>query len=151
MAERVAPCGFRCDLCAAFEGNAIDPVRISAAWSTLWRVELAPSQARCRGCDVAAEPGAALPEPGCPVRACATGRNLPGCVSCPECPCGELDRRLRAVEAVAARWRTRLSPAAYATFVAPYDARARLSPARPCPSPEEPAAPTPASATPFPR
>jgi hypothetical protein len=127
MAERVAPCGFRCDLCAAFEGNAVDPVRISAAWSTIWRVELPPARARCRGCDVPAAPGAALPEPGCPVRRCASGRKLPGCVSCPDCPCGELDRRLSAVEAVGARWRSRLSPAAYAMFVAPYEARARLS------------------------
>jgi hypothetical protein len=131
MAERTATCGFRCDLCPAFERNRVDPVRTSAAWSALWGVELAPERLRCRGCGVPAPRGAALPEPGCPVRACATGRNVSGCAACPECPCAQLERRLTSVEAVAARWRRRLSPDAYALFVEPYLARAALPSARP--------------------
>lgn len=123
----VAPCGFRCDRCPAYDGSGIDRVRTSAAWSAIWGVDVAPERIRCRGCHAGAAPGAALPEPACPVRACARGRRLTGCAACPDFPCELLERRLSAVEEIAARWKPRLSADAWERFVAPYaGARATL-------------------------
>jgi hypothetical protein len=94
----IAKCGYRCDLCLAFEANLsgeADRRRMSEALAKYYNYAVAPDQIRpCKGCRGAAT----TPDPDCQVFPCVTARGLENCGQCPNFGCNKLKTRMDTVE-----------------------------------------------------
>lgn len=98
MKPIVAKCGYRCDLCQAFEANLKseqDRKRMSRAFSKYYDFEIEPQAIRpCKGCQAAGE----APDKDCQVYPCVCEKGLPNCGPCPEFDCDKLKTRMDTVE-----------------------------------------------------
>jgi Protein of unknown function (DUF3795) len=122
----LSACGFRCDLCPALERNVScreDQEATSSGWKKYYDIDLPPDQIVCGGCRVAPAPGRELPARKCETRDCVTERGLDNCGQCEEYPCERKESLMRDVERTIERHAKSVSPAEYAEFFEPYDAR----------------------------
>lgn len=98
MEKLIAKCGYRCDLCPAYETNLKgeeDKRRMSEALKTYYEFDLPPEKVRpCKGCQAAAE----MPDPNCPVYPCVAERGLENCGQCKDFGCNRLKERMDVVE-----------------------------------------------------
>lgn len=121
----VSKCGYRCDLCLAFEANfqgPADPQRMSEALAKYYNCTLAPEQIRpCRGCRDAKEP----PDEDCQVYPCVRAKGLDNCGQCPEFGCEKLKTRMDTVEACLKKCPD-VPQADYDQFFRPYLSRGTL-------------------------
>lgn len=130
MSEIVARCGFRCDTCMAYEGNNHsdeDQVKVAAAWSKYFGLNMAPEKLRCEGCWGESCPEKSLPDPSCPIRACVIEKGMNTCADCFDFPCETLDSRMKEVEEVIKRFKGEITHAEFDSYIAPYDARKTLN------------------------
>ncbi len=87
MNEYIAYCGLDCEACEARLAtvNDDDEMRktVAGKWSELNGVEITAEMINCSGCRL---PGAKTPycESLCPIRQCASGRQMKTCGDCPE-------------------------------------------------------------------
>lgn len=129
MARIVGRCGFRCDLCPAYQENTKtsgERERAARGWSSHYGFEVSPEKIRCRGCLAEESAGFEFHDPNCPIRPCVTGRGLETCASCKECLCDKLEPRMAGFEERARRARDKIPREEYDAFFAPYDARSHL-------------------------
>ncbi|MBN1805350.1 MAG: DUF3795 domain-containing protein [Sedimentisphaerales bacterium] len=96
MEPIISKCGYRCDLCPAYETNLksdADKQRMSDAWEKYCGFEV-PAEAikSCAGC--AAGGG----DETCTVRPCATEKNLDNCAHCEQFGCDKLKQKIDFVE-----------------------------------------------------
>ena len=88
-------CGFRCDLCLAYQPNIeAHPENrqiLSDGWHTYFGFRLPPEEIHCEGCS--AESKDTL-DRDCPVRPCVTACGLANCAFCQEYICEKLTERL---------------------------------------------------------
>ena len=125
----IAPCGFRCDQCLAFVGNArshADRVRGSAAWAKYYQLQVSPQHMKCQGCAQGHVEGLRFPDPKCEIRPCAPERGVRTCADCPDYPCATLQSRMKACDRAVGRYRGAIPDAEFARCIAPYDCRATL-------------------------
>jgi len=98
MEHIVAKCGYRCDLCLAYEANLngdADRQRMSEALAKYYNYTIPPEQIRpCQGCGATAE----APDPNCQVFPCLVARGLDNCGQCPDFGCEKLKTRMDTVE-----------------------------------------------------
>ena len=96
MEAIIAKCGYRCDLCPAYETNLksdADKQRMSDAWAKYCGFEVPPEQIqRCPGCQVS---GA---DPTCTVRPCAIEKGVENCAHCEQFGCKKLKEKMNFVE-----------------------------------------------------
>ena len=96
MEPIIAKCGYRCDLCPAYETNLqsdADKQRISDAWAKYCGFQVPPEQIQsCPGCIVS---GA---DPTCTVRPCAIEKNVENCAHCEQFACDKLKSKLNFIE-----------------------------------------------------
>lgn len=98
MNRIIAKCGYRCDLCPAYETNLkgeADKQRMSEALKKYYECNLPPEMVRpCKGCRAARE----APDPNCPVYPCAVERGMETCGHCADFGCNKLKERMDVVE-----------------------------------------------------
>lgn len=94
----IAKCGYRCDLCLAFEANfkgEADRHRMSEALAKYYSYTLPPEQIQpCKGCGATAE----APDSNCQVYPCVASKGLDNCGQCPDFGCEKLKTRMDTVE-----------------------------------------------------
>jgi len=125
MAEVVAKCGYRCDLCAAYEANfrgEADSERIRAAFKKYYGFDVPPDAIKaCVGCQAATE----AIDPECGVWPCAVERGVETCGECEAFGCEVCRSRMDAVaDRVASMGE--IPPDDYEAFVKPYLGRETL-------------------------
>lgn len=127
MNEIYSRCGYRCDLCPAFERNQTGPQdreRVSAGWEKYYNgFHMDPGEIVCAGCPFEGH----HIDGGCTVRPCANAR---GCVTCADCSeygsCDMLNKKLGAIQPIKDRHGNAMPPEDYRLFIAPYEAKVHL-------------------------
>lgn len=99
MTHILAYCGIRCSECPAYVATQSGDRAALAEAAEIFRTQYGVADATaenvlCDGCpsDTGRHAGEV---PGCPIRACARGRDLPHCAACNEYVCGTLAQFLR--------------------------------------------------------
>jgi hypothetical protein len=96
MEAIIAKCGYRCDLCPAYEANLksdADKQRMSDAWGKYCGFEVSTEQIQsCPGCLVS---GA---DPTCTVRPCAIEKDVENCAHCEQFACDKLQAKMDFVQ-----------------------------------------------------
>jgi len=121
----IAKCGYRCDLCLAFEANLngeADRQRMSDALAKYYNCTVPPEQIRpCKGCRQARE----APDADCQVHPCVVAKGLDNCGQCPHFGCAKLKTRMDVVEDCL-RQHQDVPKADYDQFFRPYLSRGTL-------------------------
>ncbi|MCX6152278.1 MAG: DUF3795 domain-containing protein [Ignavibacteriales bacterium] len=124
MEEILARCGYRCDLCPAFNPNIKsfdDKKKISEKWHQYFDFYLAPEEIGCDGCLKDAK----LLDSNCTVRPCVLGKELVNCGYCNEFGCDKLKTRMDAMEEAIKNHKD-ISKEDYNLYIQPYESRNRL-------------------------
>ena len=126
MKPIVAKCGYRCDLCTAYEANLKgegDKRRMSEALAKYYACDVPPENVRpCKGCRDAKEP----PDKDCQVYPCVRERGIENCGHCPDFGCEKLQTRMGVVEQCLSKHPDVLEED-YNLFFRPYLSRAILT------------------------
>ncbi|MBN1124731.1 MAG: DUF3795 domain-containing protein [Sedimentisphaerales bacterium] len=98
MKSIIAKCGYRCDLCPAYETNLTseqDKQDFSLALERYYDCRIAPEAIKsCKGCLSADK----QPDPDCSVYPCVTDKGLGNCGQCADFGCDKLKQRMDIVE-----------------------------------------------------
>lgn len=125
MEEVVAKCGFRCDLCPAYEPNRdVMPgtQEISQGWFAHFRFQIPPDEINCVGC---LKDGRHA-DKNCPVRPCAIQRKVENCGECEDFGCDRLKSRMNFIEEYVNDPHL-LSDRDYQLYIEPYLSKPRLN------------------------
>jgi hypothetical protein len=126
MEPILAKCGYRCDLCLAFEANLRseqDKKRMSRALAKYYDCRVRPEEVRpCKGCQAVKE----SPDEDCQVYPCVCEKGLQNCGQCPQFGCDKLKTRMDTVEQCLAK-HLDVSNEDYRVFFRPYLSRAALT------------------------
>ena len=91
----ISKCGYRCDLCLAYQKNVQrkdERIKLSDGWYEIYGFRIEPEDIICDGCVSGENPR--LVDKNCPVRPCAVDKNLGTCASCSEYICEKLKQRI---------------------------------------------------------
>jgi hypothetical protein len=127
MEPIVTRCGYRCDLCLAYQPNVEAHPEyqqiLSDGWHTYFGFRIPPEEICCDGC-LSENP--ALIDKSCPVRPCVLQRGLEDCSQCSDYGCGALRERLVDYEEI--RWQVgrEIPGEDYQRFIRPYENARRL-------------------------
>lgn len=125
VAEIIARCGYRCDLCPAYVDNVKDDEdrrMTSDGWFKYFGFRVPPEEIGCRGCS----PDCI--DKDCPVRPCAEEKGLPNCGRCDEFPCPKVESRMCFIERFLAEHKDLVVPPEdYRRFFTPYEGKERLA------------------------
>jgi hypothetical protein len=123
--EILARCGFRCDLCPAYNPNIIniyDKKKISEKWQQYFGFYLPPEKIGCDGCLNNSQPL----DSDCPVRPCVNEKQLDNCAYCPDFDCDKLKTRMDALGEIL-NTINEIPEDDYLHFIKPYESRKRLT------------------------
>lgn len=125
MAEIIARCGYRCDLCPGYAGNIKTPEdqeRASDGWFKYFGFRVPPAEINCRGCS----PDCV--DKDCPVRPCAEERGHDNCGQCGEFPCAKSESRTGFIARYLAEHPDlAIPPEDYRLFFTPYECKEVLA------------------------
>ncbi len=125
MEPIVAKCGYRCDLCRAFETHLKseeDKREIAAAFKRYYDAEIPLEDIKpCKGCPSAEQP----PDDDCSIFPCVQQRGINNCAYCEDFGCGKLKSRMDAVEEILAKQHS-IPDSDYQDFFMPYLSRDTL-------------------------
>lgn len=120
-------CGFRCDLCLAYQPNIAahleNAATISDGWFKYFGFRISPEKINCPGC---LSDSAETLDVGCPVRPCVNGRELDNCASCADYACDKLIERLVTFEDMQHKAGSPIPDAERMNFIYPYENKVRL-------------------------
>lgn len=120
-------CGFRCDLCLAYQPNIeAHPENrqiLSDGWHKYFGFRLPPEEIFCEGCS--AESGPTL-DRDCPVRPCAVARGVENCARCQSYICETLTERLIHFEDFQSKFQDPIPDNDRRRFLLPYENAQRL-------------------------
>lgn len=125
MREVLSRCGYRCDLCPAYEPNLktlADRQRISEGWLKYFGFRIAPEEVGCVGC---LNQGKHAYE-NCPVRPCVVQRGLQNCAHCDNFGCEKLQPIMEFAKQLGKQFEN-MPAEDYVLFVHPYESKARLT------------------------
>ena len=121
-------CGFRCDLCLAYQPNIeAHPENrqiLSDGWHTYFGFRLPPEAIFCAGCSAEGKPTL---DRDCPVRPCASARGMPNCAHCENYICEKLTERLIDFDQIQAKFDHPIPAEDRRRFLLPYENAQRLS------------------------
>lgn len=124
MAEVLSRCGYRCDLCPAYEPNIkslADKQRVSAGWLKYFGFDTPPEEIGCVGCLNEGKQAYA----SCPVRPCVLEKGLENCAFCSEFGCDKLLPIMEFSEKLTENFKN-MPKEDYELFVRPYEGKERL-------------------------
>jgi len=120
-------CGYRCDLCLAYQPNVqkepANRKKLSDGWFKYFGFRLPPEQICCDGC-MAEDPQ--LIDKNCPVRPCVLDRGLENCSLCDQYICEKLNERLVVYEEIKNKVGVDIPEDDYRCFIQPYENKIRL-------------------------
>jgi hypothetical protein len=125
MSEKLSYCGFRCDLCPAYNQNIgilCDRSYVSKGWKRLFGFNVGIEDINCVGCKSEGKHA----DTECPVRPCITQRHLNSCAECDEYICEKLRTRTKFIEQVKEKHDNKFSDEEYELFIRPYEGKKRL-------------------------
>ena len=123
--ELLTRCGYRCDLCLAFQENIQKNDQRKAladGWFRCYGFTVSADKMYCEGCLTPGTPK--LIDAACPVRPCVLARGLDNCSQCEEYPCDKFVKRQVIFEEVARG--KQLSANDRELFIRPYENKVRL-------------------------
>lgn len=126
MKERIACCGYRCDLCPAFKENITgeqDQQEVSDGWYKYYGFRIPPDEIYCDGCLPENCDNPRLIDADCAVRPCSQRRGLPNCGHCHEYICEELARKIVDFDAIVRKQGGVIPPEDRARFLEPYEGK----------------------------
>ena len=125
MEPIVAKCGYRCDLCRAFETNLKsdeDKREMAAAFKRYYGAEIPPEDIKpCNGCQNAEK----SPDDDCSVFPCVQQKGIENCAYCKDFGCDKLKSRMNAVEEILAKQHS-IPDSDYRQYFLPYLSRDTL-------------------------
>lgn len=127
MDEILTRCGYRCDLCLAYQPNVQahpeNQVILSDGWFKYFGFRVPPEKILCDGC-MQANPH--LLDQECPVRPCVLAKGIDHCAQCDEYVCPKLKERLVVFAEIQAQHKEEIPTADYVRFIQPYENFIRL-------------------------
>jgi hypothetical protein len=123
----LARCGYRCDLCLAYqpniEANPANREKLSDGWHRYFGFRIPPAGIYCEG-SMEQEPR--LVDQSCPVRPCVIDRGIENCAQCELYICEKLNERLVVFEDVQHKVGFEIPEHDRVCFIQPYENRLRL-------------------------
>lgn len=93
MERLIGCCGFKCYMCAAYEGNIHSEEERKAVcdkWKYYFDYEVSLEKMHCNGCRAQDNDAAAMIHGDCQYRSCVMDKGLENCRGCAEYPCEKL-------------------------------------------------------------
>lgn len=121
--EIITRCGFRCDLCLAYQPNIWEDDRraeLSDGWERYFGFRIPAERIACPGCLTGGPSGEHLLDRNCPVRPCVINLGLEHCGQCDDYACERLSDRLISKDAMLER-HPGLPRHDYHFFIRPYE------------------------------
>ncbi len=125
MSEIMGLCGYRCDLCPAYNDNINNNhnrQEISRGWKRYFGFEIPAEEIGCVGCIAEGKHADA----DCPVRPCALKKKVENCAQCDDFICEKLRSRVEFAEKLLEKWANNVPEGDYRLFFEPYLSRNRL-------------------------
>lgn len=122
--EILTRCGFRCDICPAYEKNIQGQEElktIRSGWRSYFGFDIPEDRIACVGCLNEGRHADA----DCPVRPCAVERRIQTCADCPDFECERLKSRMDFAESVIPKFRN-IPERDFERYFRPYLSRERL-------------------------
>lgn len=120
-------CGYRCDLCLAYqpniEKNPTNQTKLSDGWYKYYGFRIPPDEITCDGCMME---NPKIIDRSCPVRPCVMESGLDNCSQCADYICKRLTQRLVEYQEVKDRISTVITEDDYLCFIRPYENKLRL-------------------------
>ena len=123
----LSKCGYRCDLCLAYQPNVEKEDRREEFSDGLLRIygeRVPPEAIKCEGCVSSESP--VLIDTGCPVRPCVVSKGIENCAYCDEFVCEKHKQRGVFREDLESKLGRKIDDRDYERFVKPYESEARL-------------------------
>lgn len=125
--EILTRCGYRCDLCLAYQPNVKKNDRrkvLSDGWYNLYGFRIEPEDIICDGCISCKNPR--LIDKDCPVRPCVIEKKIDNCASCADFICDKLKQRIVGRRDIENKLNRKLTEKEYELFIKPYESNERL-------------------------
>ena len=119
MSEIMGLCGYRCDLCPAYNDNIKNKnnrQKISEGWKRYFKSEVPPEKIGCVGCINEGK----HTEANCSVRPCVLEKKVENCAYCDDFICEDLRGRVEYMEELLEKCANNLSEEDYRLFFQPY-------------------------------
>jgi len=119
--EILSRCGFRCDLCPAYNPNIKsfeDKKEVSEKWQKYFGFYLPPEKVGCDGCIDNTPPL----DSECPIRPCVNEKELKNCAYCNNFGCDKLKSRMNALEEIESKF-DNIPERDYRIFLSPFNSR----------------------------
>ena len=130
MDEKIlSRCGYRCDLCLAYQENIEEDDRrglLSDGWHKFFGFRIPPSDICCEGCVSSDSTEAGLIDKACPVRQCVIEKEIEDCSECEDYICEKLESRLVSYEELADKYEFEISKDEREMYIRPYENKKRL-------------------------
>ena len=123
----VSKCGYRCDLCLAYQPNVEKNDRrkeLSDGWFNIYGFRIEPELIHCEGCVSSESPN--LIDKNCPIRPCVVDKNIENCAYCDNFVCEKFRERGVRREQIEIKLNRELDESEYELFVKPYESENRL-------------------------
>lgn len=128
--EIITRCGYRCDLCLAYqpniEKNPENPKILSDGWYQYFGFRIEPDNLHCDGCMSSNKNDINLIDKECPVRPCVIEKELNNCANCENYICNKLKGRIVSVEKIEEQIGKKIPKEDYIRFIKPYENKKRL-------------------------
>jgi len=120
-------CGYRCDLCLAYQPNVFrnpsNQQKLSDGWFKYFGFRIPPTDICCDGC---MKENPKLIDQNCPVRPCVIEKGLDNCSQCEQYICEKLTERLVVFEDILKKAGGGISEEDHTCFIRPYENKERL-------------------------
>jgi len=127
MEPIITRCGYRCDLCLAYNPNVVEnPANqsiLSDGWYKYFGFRIPPEEIICDGC-MSENPE--LIDKNCPVRPCVIAKQYRNCASCSDMICDKLKVSIVIYEEMQEKMGGSISEEDYQRFIRPYENKRRL-------------------------
>ena len=125
MSEVVALCGYRCDLCPAYDENIKNKdnrQEISEGWKRYFEFEIPSEEIGCVGYISEGKHA----DVNCPIRPCALEKKVENYAHCDNFLCEKLQSRVEFIERLLEKCANNVPEEDYRLFFEPYLSRKRL-------------------------
>ena len=130
MADVIAHCGFKCNLCLIYRENlkkdAQNRQKFRDGLEQYYGEKLTLKECYCDGCMTDDNENPVRITEDCEVRPCVIARNIENCAYCIEYPCTNVEKKFVERRKVEERYGSLIPEEAYKLFIMPYESRRTL-------------------------
>jgi len=131
MADVIARCGFKCNLCLIYRENLKkdeqNRKKFRDGLEKYYGDKLTLEECYCDGCLTDDSEGPVRITKDCDVRPCVIARNIENCAYCDQYPCQRVEKKFVERCKVEERYGSPISEEAYKLFIMPYESRRTLN------------------------